>query len=121
MQVKVQIISIVITGGMLLLVIELVRRKRLQERYALMLGLAIWRQGLEWVADTAGIDYAPSALFALAFAFVLVLLLHFSLLVSRLSDQTKVLAQEIGMLQHRLDAQEAESDRPVAEGARSGP
>ena len=47
--------------------------------------------------------YPPNALFFIAFAFVLVLLLHFSLAVSRLSDQTKVLAQRLALLEERLE------------------
>jgi hypothetical protein len=112
MQIRVQLVSIAITGGLFLFVFELVRRKRLQERYALlwlfatalMLGLAVWRQGLEWMADVAGIDYAPSALFAIAFGFVLVILLHFSLVISRLATENKVLAQRLGMLTERVEA-----------------
>lgn len=112
MQIRVQLISIAITGGLFLFVFELVRRKRLQERYALlwlvasllMLGLALWRPGLEALAEAAGIDYAPSALFAIAFGFVLVLLLHFSLVISRLADENKVLAQRFGMLSQRVEA-----------------
>ena len=80
------------------------------ERYALLwlfatavlLGLAVWRGLLERVAGTVGIAYAPSALFAVAFGFVLALLLHFSLVISRLADQNKVLAQKLGMLQERV-------------------
>jgi hypothetical protein len=112
MQVRVQIISIAITGGLFLVVFELVRRKRLLERYALlwlfaavvMLGLALWRSGLEAMANLAGIDYAPSALFAVAFGFVLVLLLHFSLVISKLANENKVLAQRLGMLSERVEA-----------------
>ena len=48
------------------------------------------------LASAVGIFYAPSALFAVAFGFVLVLLLHFSLVISRLAEQTKVLAQRVG-------------------------
>ena len=59
--------------------------------------------GLLLVASAIGIFYAPSALFAVAFGFVLVLLLHFSLVISRLAEQTKVLAQRIGLLQHEVD------------------
>ena len=55
--------------------------------------MAVWRGLLEVVANTVGIAYAPSALFAVAFGFVLALLLHFSLVISRLTDQNKVLAQ----------------------------
>ena len=84
-----------------LVVFELVRRRRLLERYALLwlfsslvlLGLAVWRGLLDDLARAIGISYPPNALFVVAFGFVLVLLLHFSLAVSRLADQTKVLAQ----------------------------
>ena len=121
MQIRVQLVAIAITGGLFLFVFELVRRKRLQERYALlwlfatalMLGLALWRDGLEGMADLAGIAYAPSALFAIAFAFVLVLLLHFSLVISRLSDENKVLAQRVGMLSERMEALATEQPPPL--------
>ena len=111
---RVQIVAVAVTGGLFFLVFELVRRRRLMERYALLwlfatavlLGLAVWRGLLEVVANTVGIAYAPSALFAVAFGFVLALLLHFSLVISRLADQNKILAQRIGLLQQRLEARE---------------
>jgi hypothetical protein len=114
---RIQIVAVAVTGGLFFLVFELVRRRRLMERYALLwlfstavlLGLAIWRGLLERVASTVGIYYAPSALFAVAFAFVLALLLHFSLVISRLADQNKVLAQKLGMLQERVAGLEAEA------------
>ena len=99
---------------LLVVVFELVRRKQLLERYALLwlfsalvlLLLAVWRQLLSGVADAIGIYYPPSALFAVAFAFVLLLLLHFSLAVSRLTDQSKVLAQRQALLEERLRERE---------------
>ena len=108
---RLQIIAIIVTAGMFVLVFELVRQRRLLERYALLwlfssavlLGLSIWRGALEELASAVGIFYAPSALFAVAFGFVLVLLLHFSLVISRLAEQTKVLAQRVGLLQHEVD------------------
>jgi hypothetical protein len=106
MEVRVQVVAIVATVGLLLVILELVRRRRLLERYALLwlfsalslLGLAIWKGLLETVADAVGIFYAPSALFVIAFGFILVLLLHFSVAVSRLADQSKVLAQRVALL-----------------------
>jgi hypothetical protein len=108
---RLQLIAIVVTAGLFILVFELVRQRRLLERYALLwlfasavlLGLSIWRGALEELASAVGIFYAPSALFAVAFGFVLVLLLHFSLVISRLAEQTKVLAQRVGLLQHEVD------------------
>jgi len=115
MQVKLQIMSILVTAGLFGLIFELLRRKRLMERYAILwlfssavlLALAVWRGLLETIAHAIGIYYAPSALFVIAFGFILVLLLHFSLVISRLADQNKVLAQRIGLMQQRLDEQEA--------------
>jgi hypothetical protein len=106
-----RVIAILVSGGLLLLILELVRRKRLMERYALLwlfstlvlLVLSVWTGLLNLLASALGISYPPSALFAVAFGVVLVLLVHFSLAVSRLSDQNKVLAQHIGLLQQRLE------------------
>jgi hypothetical protein len=110
METRIQILSIVVTAALFGLVFELVRRRRLMERYALLwlfstavlLALAVWKNLLEQVAAAIGIFYAPSALFAVAFAFVLAMLLHFSLVISRLADQNKLLAQRVGLLQQRV-------------------
>jgi len=115
MQLKIQLVSIVVTGGMFAVVFELLRRKRLMERYALLwlfasavlLALALWKGLLTTLAHAIGIYYPPSALFVFAFGFILVMLLHFSLVISRLADQNKVLAQQLGLLRQRLDEREA--------------
>ena len=123
MQLKLQLVSIVITAGLFGVIFELLRRKRLMERYALLwllssavlLILAVWKGLLETVAAAIGIYYAPSALFVIAFGFILVLLLHVSLVISRLADQNKVLAQRLGLLQQRLDEREAQEALARAE------
>jgi hypothetical protein len=110
MDVRIQIVAIVGAFGLLLAILELVRRRKLLERYALLwlfsgvvlLALAVWRGALEELAQLVGIAYPPNALFFVAFAFVLVLLLHFSVAVSRLTDQTKVLAQRLALLEERV-------------------
>ena len=109
MELRIQLLAVIASGALLLVVLELVRRRRFLERYALvwilnavvLLGLAIWKGVLETIAQAVGIEYPPNALFLIAFGFVLVLLLHFSLAVSRLSDQTKVLAQRLALLEQR--------------------
>jgi hypothetical protein len=120
---RIQIVSIVVAAGLFLVVLELVRRRRLLERYALLwlfsaaalLGLAIWRGLLETVADWIGIAYPPNALFVIAFGAILVLLLHFSIAVSRLADQSKVLAQRIALLEERQ--REGERERSAGKAA----
>jgi hypothetical protein len=107
-------VAVLATIALLIIVFDLVRRRRLLERYALvwmavtilLLALSAWAGLLDRVADAIGIDYPPSALFAAAFGFVIVLLLHFSVAVSRLTDQSKVLAQRVALLEHRLARQE---------------
>jgi hypothetical protein len=114
-----RIIAIVISSGLLLLILELVRRKRLMERYALLwlfstvilLVLSVWNGLLTSVASAMGISYPPSALFAVAFGVVLILLVHFSLAVSRLADQNKVLAQRIGLLHAQISEDHEELTR----------
>ena len=93
-------------------IFELVRRKRLLERYALLwllagvtiLVLALWKGLLTKLSHAVGIYYPPSALFAVAFVFVLAMLIHFSTTISRLSDQNKVLAQRLALLEHEQRA-----------------
>jgi hypothetical protein len=110
METRVQIVSIIGALGLLVVVLEMVRRRRLLERYALLwlfsalviLALAIWRNALEQVAKAVGIYSPPNALFFIALGFVLLLLLHFSSAVSRLSDQSKVLAQRQAIIEQQL-------------------
>ena len=114
MDTRLQIVAITAAAALLVVLLELVRRRRLLERYALLwlfsavvlLGLSVWGGLLEFVADLLGVAYPPNALFLIAFGFVMVLLLHFSLAVSRLSDQTKVLAQRLALLEERLHRHE---------------
>jgi hypothetical protein len=109
MELRIQLVAIAGTVGLFLIVLELVRRRRLLERYALvwlasaviLLALAIWQGLLGTIADAIGVFYPPTALFVIAFGFILLLLLHFSTAVSRLTDQTKVLAQRLALMEER--------------------
>lgn len=115
METRIQLVAIAASLGLLVLVLELVRRRRFLERYAIlwlfsalvMLALGIWTGLLETIARTFGIAYPPNALFLVAFGFVLVLLLHFSLAVSQMSDQIRVLAQRLALLEDRQRTLEA--------------
>ena len=108
---RISIVSAIGALLLLLVVFELIRSRRLQERYALLwlvtgtilLILAVWRGALSKLADLVGIAYPPSALFVLASFFILVLLLHYSTVISNLSDQNQILAQRLALLENRLD------------------
>jgi hypothetical protein len=113
---RVQIVALIATLALFVLVLDLVRRRRLAERYALLwmsvavalLVLAIWRGALEVIADAMGIADPANAIFILAIAAAFVLLLHFSVATSRLSAETKILAQESARLDHELRAARGE-------------
>ena len=115
-----QRIAVVTTLLFLALVIELVRRRRLVERYALLwisaslvlVVLAVWGGALQWLADTLGILSPPNALFFVGVGALFVLALHFSVAFSRLSEETKILAQEVA----RLDREQ----RRIRKGALAG-
>ena len=117
MDAQLQIVSILVSLGLFLLIFELVRRRRMLERYALLwlftavvlLGLSVWSDLLDQVSRAIGVGYGPSTLFAVALGFITVLLLHFSVVISRLAEQNKVLAQHVGLLQRRLERLEAAS------------
>lgn len=118
--VKPQRIAVIVTLLFLVLVIELVRRRRLVERYALLwitaalvlVVLAVWNGALNWIADTLGILSPPNALFLIGVGALFVLALHFSVAFSRLSEETKILAQEVA----RLDREQ----RRIRKGALGG-
>jgi hypothetical protein len=132
MQARIQLVAIVGAGVLLLTVLEMVRRRRLMERYALLwllsavvlLALAIWSGALAKISHAIGVIYPPNALFFIAIGFILLLLLHFSAAVSRLSDQSETLAQRQALLDERLRRHEllnGDSGGGGATGSTVGP
>ena len=96
---------------LLLVVFELIRSRRLRERYALLwlltglvlLVLSVWRGGLNTIAGWVGITgYPPAVFFAIGLLFTIVVLLHYSTVISRLGDQNTILAQRLALLEDAL-------------------
>ena len=96
---------------LILIVLELIRSRRLRERYALLwlatgvvlLVLSAWRGGLNTIAGWVGVTgYPPAVLFAVATLFILAVLLHYSTVISKLADQNVILAQRLALLEQRL-------------------
>ena len=108
---KVTIVATEASVILLLVVFELIRSRRLRERYALLwlltgvvlLVLSVWRGGLNTIAGWFGISgYPPAILFAVGILFILLVLLHYSTVISRLSDQSTILAQRLALLEERF-------------------
>jgi hypothetical protein len=107
-------VSLAATAASLILVFvvfELIRSRRLRERYALLwlltgvvlVVLSAWRGGLNTIAGWFGVKgYPPAVLFAVGLLFVILVLLHYSTVISRLADQNVVLAQKLALLETRI-------------------
>ncbi len=101
-----QIVAIIGSAVFLLFILELIRRGRLRERYALLWLAAsivvcvfsVWRNLLDQTAHLIGIAYAPALLFILGMFFGMIILLHFSMVISSMADKIKTLTQEIALL-----------------------
>jgi hypothetical protein len=109
---KVSIAATIASLLLLLAVFELIRSRRLRERYALLwlvtgvvlLVLSAWRGGLNTIAGWFGVrGYPPAVLFAVGLLFVIMVLLHYSTVISRLADQNVILAQRLALLETKLD------------------
>jgi len=105
-QIVVLVTSIIVTG----FIVEQVRRRRLAVEYSLiwivaglgMILFSLWKNGIEYLAGLMGIYYAPSAIFVVFGVLVFVLCIHFSLAISKLSSNNRVLIQRIALLEDEL-------------------
>ena len=107
----------ILTGATALLflgfIFELVRRRRLREKYAVLwifvgiiaLGLGLFPRALNRVAIAVGVANGVSLVLFCGVMFLLLVCLHLSWEASRLEDETRVLAEEIALLRLRLDEQ----------------
>ena len=107
----IKILAVAGSSAVMVAVIELIRRGRLKEKYSLLwlfagsvlLLLSASRDLLNYISRLLGVFYPPSLLFLLAFLFLLLITLHFSVVVSGLSEKNKQLAQELAMLRQEMD------------------
>jgi hypothetical protein len=121
-----QLASIIFAALVFVLVFEMVRRRHLHERYAILwlgaafalLVLAVWIGLLKDISDLVGIKTPSNAFFVIAFGFLLVLVLHFSSVVSKLSDESRVLAQRLALVEQRLRAAETRVEETQGAQAR---
>ena len=91
----------------LLLVLELIRRRRLDEGYALLwlgcglffLGFSVWRRALDFLAGMVGIYYPPTALLLLLILGLFVVVIQVSVVITRQRHQIKALTQRLALLE----------------------
>ena len=105
-----QIVATVVSASLLLLVLELVRRRKLTEEHSFiwiacalaLLGLSIWRESIDAVARWLGIYYGPAILLLVVIFFGFVGALYVSVALSRQRSQIERLIEDVGILEARL-------------------
>jgi hypothetical protein len=105
--------------AILLMVIELVRRRRLKEEYSVLwvltavvlLVLSIWFDLLLEITDAIGAVLPSSTLFFFGLVFALLMLLHFSVRVSSMERRITMLVQELGLLTVTEPDEDGDADR----------
>lgn len=106
-------------------VINMMRTRKLQERYALLWVLAavglvlapLFIHVIDELAYALGVAYPPALLLALAVIALMLIVLQLSLTISHTADHIKVLTQELGLLRQEVDALQAKAATEAAQQA----
>jgi hypothetical protein len=127
----VQVVAVSVSAMLLIVVLELVRRRRLREEYSFiwlacasaLLVLSLWRGLLHIAARALGVYYPPALLLLVLILFVFVASLHFAIVVSRQRQQIEALVEEIALLDAEIRELKSAAADPAAvpHAYRSGP
>ena len=113
-----QILAVIGSLIFLVLIVYLVRKKKLREDYSLLwlffggifLLLSIWRESLEYISKAIGVAYAPAAIFIILIMSLFMIMIQFSIIISKQANQISMLAQEISLLKLKNSSSEQESE-----------
>lgn len=109
---RIQLISFLASSGLLAIVLEMVRRKLLKERFAILwifsalalVVFSLWGSFLEWLANIAGVYYAPLVIIPIIIFFGVLLALYFSVLMTKHDKQTRELIQKMALLENEVES-----------------
>jgi len=118
---RIQWVMVIVAVIFFLMILELIRRRRLKEEYSLLwLGaggvliiLSVARPLLEKIAAMLGIDYAPSAMFLIAGLMGMALGIHLTMVISKLTDQNRKLAQRLAILEEAVRREHPPGPKPI--------
>ena len=113
-----RIVPLVIAVVVVVFVVELIRRRKLREEYAMLwisasvalLVFAAVPQLVMWAADLLGVYYI-TLMVLLSFCFLSLVIVHLSVAVSRASDDLRKLAQRTALLEEELHRCSDRADR----------
>ncbi len=106
-----RILAIGLSLVLVFLIFELIRRKKLKEKYAILwlfsgfiiLMLAVFNNVLNWLTNLLGITLPVNTVFFFGIFFIILINLHFSLAISDLSEQNKKIAQKLALLERKIE------------------
>ncbi|HEY80537.1 MAG TPA: DUF2304 domain-containing protein [Caldilineae bacterium] len=110
-------------------IINLIRTRRLKEEYALLWLLAalalvatpILINPLDQIAFFLDIEYPPALFLGLGIIGLLLIIFQLTLVISKFSDQIRILTQEVALLRHRVQALEARVEKEGEESETLSP
>jgi hypothetical protein len=118
-----QYIAIAVSICLFLYIFFLVKNKKIKEEYSLLwlvsslvfIIFSVWRDGLEFFARLIGIAYPPAALFLILLLAIFLILIEFSVNISKLAEKNKILAQELALLKNEMELLKSgeQADDPV--------
>lgn len=110
---RIQILAILASLGFLIYIARLIVKGKLREEYAIiwivctliLVVFSFWRNGLEVFSQLLGIYEAPNMVFTGAIFVIMIYLLHLSIVLSKVQEQNKKLAQELALLKEKIENQ----------------
>lgn len=110
MNMEIRILVIGLSLALTLLILELIRKRKLKEKYAILwlfstvvvLILAIFYNVLERLSMLLGIALPANAVFFFSIFFIVLINIHFTTVISRLSEQNKIISQKLALLEFDL-------------------
>ena len=106
-----KIVAVILAAAILIVVIELVRKRKLREEYTvlwvgtalILLALALWGELLTWFQKTIGAAASTSALFFGGLVFLMLVALQLSVRLSKLTFRNKTLSQRVALLEKQIE------------------
>lgn len=108
---RVQVFFVCASFLILLYILEMIRRKSIKDEYSIlwllggftMILFSLWEKLLSKLSKLLGIFYPPSTIFIIGLLFLLLISIHFSHIISKIIDQNRRFAQEIGLLKEEVE------------------
>ncbi|WP_442602022.1 DUF2304 domain-containing protein [Paenibacillus sp. KN14-4R] len=107
-------LSVLLSLSFLIMIFELVRRQKLKEQYSLLwitfgtslLVVSLNVTFVEQIAKWLGVKYAPAILFLFGLLFCFAIMLHMTIVITKLSNQVLRLAQELTIMKESRQSDE---------------